>query len=83
MPELEGDLEEWQTEVINVTRGEAKGDISRICHSPRSPKGQSIVCFVIPDSSTFHAHINVHYFCPNTLVFLGDNTTRSITISLY
>ena len=27
MPGLEGDLEEWQTQEVNVTRGEAKGDI--------------------------------------------------------
>ena len=60
MPGLEGDLEEWQTQEVNVTRGEAEGDID-----------------------LFHAHINIHYFYPNTLVFVGDNTTRSITIYLY
>ena len=27
MPGLEGDLEEWQTQEVNVTRGEAEGDI--------------------------------------------------------
>ena len=27
MPGLEGDLEEWQTLEVNVTRGEAEGDI--------------------------------------------------------
>ena len=27
MPGLEGDLEEWQTQQVNVTRGEAEGDI--------------------------------------------------------
>ena len=26
MPGLEGDLEEWQTQEVNVTRGEAEGD---------------------------------------------------------
>ena len=27
MPGLEGDLEEWQTQEVNVTQGEAEGDI--------------------------------------------------------
>ena len=27
MPGLEGDIEEWQTQEVNVTRGEAEGDI--------------------------------------------------------
>ena len=27
MPGLKGDLEEWQTQEVNVTRGEAEGDI--------------------------------------------------------
>ena len=27
MPGLEGDLEEWQTQEVNVTRGQAEGDI--------------------------------------------------------
>ena len=27
MPGLEGDLEEWQTQEVNVTRGKAEGDI--------------------------------------------------------
>ena len=26
MPGFEGDLEEWQTQEVNVTRGEAEGD---------------------------------------------------------
>ena len=30
-----------------------------------------------------HAHIYIHYFYPKPLVFVGDNTTRSITIYLY
>ena len=63
MPGLEGDLEEWQTQVISM-----------VCHSSRSPEGPGIICFVIPDSSTFS--------CTNTLVFVGDNSTRSITIYL-
>ena len=66
MPGLEGDLEEWQTQEVNVTRGEAEGP--------------GIICFVIPDSSIFHAHINIHYFYPNTLVFVGDNSTGYLMI---
>ena len=27
MPGLKGDLEEWQTQEVNVTQGEAEGDI--------------------------------------------------------
>ena len=27
MPGLEGDLEEWQIQEVNVTRGKAEGDI--------------------------------------------------------
>ena len=49
MPGLEGDLEEWQTQEVNVTLGFA----SRVCHSSRSPEDPGIICFVIPDSSTF------------------------------
>ena len=30
IPGLEGDLEEWQTQEANVTRGEAKGDIELV-----------------------------------------------------
>ena len=67
MPGLEGDLEEWQTQ--EVTRGEAEGDIDLV--------------LLFPTVLHFHAHINIHYFYPNTLVFVGDNTTRSIRIYLY
>ena len=51
MPGLEGDLEEWQTQEVNVTRGEAEGDIDlEGLPSPRSTEGPGIICFVIPDS---------------------------------
>ena len=54
MPGLEGDLEEWQTQEVNVTRGEAEGDIAIAIAIPQGhPRGQGIICFVIPDSSTF------------------------------
>ena len=39
MPGLEGDLQEWQTQEVNVTRGEAEGDIDS-----RSPE----VCQGLP-----------------------------------
>ena len=45
MPGLEGDLEEWQTPLT-----------SRVCHSSSSPERPGIICFVIPDSSTFPFH---------------------------
>ena len=54
MPGLEGDIEEWQTQKVNVTRGEAEGDID---HEGlpflKVTQGPGIICFVIPDSSTF------------------------------
>ena len=61
MPGLEGDLEEWQTQELNVTRGEWQTQeasprvtlTSWVCHSSRSPEGPGIICFVILDSSTF------------------------------
>ena len=53
MPGLEGDLEEWQTLEVNVSLGSRvtlrNGKPSRSL-SPSSP---GIICFVIPDSSTF------------------------------
>ena len=54
MPGLEGDLEEWQTQEVNVTRGEAEGDID-LEGLPflKVTRGPIIICFVIPDSSTF------------------------------
>ena len=33
MPGLEGDLEEWQTQEVNVTRSEAEGDIDLLTFS--------------------------------------------------
>ena len=84
MPGLEGDLEEWQTQEVNVTRGEAEGDIDleglpflKVTRVPR----HYLFCY----SRQFYIsmHITIHYFYPNTLVFVRDNTTRSITIYLY
>ena len=65
MPGL--DLEEWQTQEVNVNRGEAEGDIDL--------EGLPFLCY----SRQFY----IHYFYPKPLVFVGDNTTRSITIYLY
>ena len=47
MPGLEGDLEEWQTQEVNVTRGEAEGDIDL--------EGLPFLTVLL-----FHAHINIH-----------------------
>ena len=44
MSGLEGDLEEWQTQEVKT---------SRVCHFSRSPEGPDIICFDIPNSSTF------------------------------
>ena len=66
MPGLSGDLEEWQTLEVNVTLCFASGDIdllglasprvtltSWVWHSSRLLWSPGIICFVIPDSSTF------------------------------
>ena len=48
MSGLEGDLEELQTQEVNITRGKAEGDNPRVtltswfCHSSRSPEGQGM-----------------------------------------
>ena len=54
MPGLEGDLEECQTQEVNVTRGEAKGDID-LEGLPflKVIRGPSHYLLVIPGSSTF------------------------------
>ena len=88
---LEGDLEEWQTQEVNVTPGKTEGDIdleglpflkvTRGFAIPQGhPRAQALFVLLFPTVLHFHAHINIYYFYPNTLVFVGDNTTRSITI---
>ena len=66
MPGLEGDLEEWQTQEVNVTRGEAEGDIDleglpflKVNRGPR----HYLFCY----SRQFYIfmHINIHFFYPN------------------
>ena len=62
MPGLEGDLEEWQTQEVNVTRGEAKGDIDLeglpFLKVTRGPMELFVLLF--PTVLLFHAHINIH-----------------------
>ena len=55
MPGLEGDLEEWQTQEVNVTRGEAEGDIPQ-----GHPRAQALFVLLFPKVPLFHAHINIH-----------------------
>ena len=43
MPGLEGDLEEWQTQEVNVTRGEAEGDIPQ-----GHPRAQALFVLLFP-----------------------------------
>ena len=89
MPGLEGDLEEWQTQEVNVTQGEAHGDTNlKGLPLRRHPRAQTLYVLLFLTDLLFHAHINIHYFSLLTKgthdkVFVGDNTTRSITISLY
>ena len=52
MPGLKGDLEEWQTQEVNVTRGEA---------IPQGhPRAQALFVLLFPTVLLFHAHINIH-----------------------
>ena len=54
MPGPSGDLEEWQTPAVNVTRGEAEGDIDLlVCHFSRSPSSPGIIC-ILPDQDQGH-----------------------------
>ena len=54
MPGLEGDLEEWQTQEVNVKAKPRVTLTSRVCHSLESRHYlYNVTCFVIPDSSTF------------------------------
>ena len=55
MPGLEGDLEEWQTQEVNVTRGEAKGDIDL-----EGLPFLKVTRQLFPTVLLFHAHINIH-----------------------
>ena len=84
MPGLEGDLEEWQTQEVNVTRGEAEGDIDleglpflKVTRGPRH------YLFCYSRQFYFFMHILIFTISIKTLVFVGDKTTRSITIYLY
>ena len=54
MPGLDGDLEEWQTQEVNVTRGFA---------IPQGhPRAQALFVLLFPTVLLFHAHINIHWF---------------------
>ena len=59
MPGLEGDLEEWQTQEVNLTRGEAEGDIEGAI-SQGHPRAQALFVLLFPTVLLFHAHINIH-----------------------
>ena len=50
MPGLEGDLEEWQTQEVNVT----------ILQGHR--RAQALFVLLFPTVLLFHAHINIHWF---------------------
>ena len=61
---LEGDLEEWQTQEVNVTRREAEGDIDLEARGFAIPQGhpraKALFVLLFPTVLLFHAHINVH-----------------------
>ena len=84
MPGPEGDLEEWQTQEVNVTRGEAEGDIDleglpflKVTRGPRH------YLFCYSRQFYFFMHILIFTISTQTLVFVGDNSTGSITIYIY
>ena len=84
MPGLEGDLEEWQTQEVNVTRGKVECDIDleglpflKVTRVPRH------YLFCYSQQFYFFMHKLIFAISIQTLVFVGDNTTRSITIYLY
>ena len=64
MPGLEGDLEEWQTQEVNVTRGEAEGDIDLegLPFLKVTRRAQALFVLLFPTVLLFHAHINIHWF---------------------
>ena len=63
MPGLEGGLEEWQTQEVNVTRGVAEGDIDLEGAIPQGhPRAQALFVLLFPTVLLFHAHINIHWF---------------------
>ena len=53
---------------------------SRVYHPSRSPEGPGIICFVIPHSSTFHAHINIHWFSSCEMT---DSHTLGLHVNFY
>ena len=61
MPGLEGDLEEWQTQEVNVTQGEAEGDIDLdLAILQGHPRAQALFVLLFPTVLLFHGHINIH-----------------------
>ena len=95
MPGLEGDLEVWQTQEVNVSRGEVEDDIDleglpflKVNRGPRHYLYNLFLTVLL-----FHAHIlkftkgtydTLTKGAPDK-VFVGDNATRSVlvTISFY
>ena len=83
MPGLEGDLEEWQTQEVNVTRGKAEGDIDlEGLPFPKVTRGPRHYLFCYSRQFYFFLHILIFTISIQTHSFLCV-TTRSITIYLY
>ena len=84
MPGLEGDLEEWQTQEVNVTRDEAEGDIDLeglpFLKVTRGPRHYFVLLFPTVLELLFHAHINIHWFSSCEMT---DSHTLGLHVNFY
>ena len=74
MPGLEGELKEWQTQEVNVTRGEAEGDIDleglpflKVTRGPR----HYLFCY----SRQFHFFMHILIFTSFSSCEMTDSDT--------
>ena len=80
---LEGDLEEWQTQEVNVTRGEAKSDIDRgEAEGDIDLEALFFLLFPTGLDLLFHANINIHYFYNNIFIFMFCQHMQSVPLPL-
>ena len=74
MPGLEGDLEEWQTQEVNVTRGQKNTlPFLKVTRGPRH-------YLLFPTVLLFHAHINIHWFSSCEMT---DSHTLGLHVNFY
>ena len=82
MPGLEGDLEEWQTQEANVTRGEAEGDIDlkglpflKVTRGPR----HYLFCY----SRQFYFFMHILIFTSFSSCEMTDSDTLGLHLNFY